>query len=126
MALRPGLFARVLVKGKQTREVVLVPESAIVPRGGETFVFRIDAGKAIETRVKLGERHGAEVEILEGVLPNTQVVTAGQLKLRNGVAVEVVDPVIDRCPRRRKPPPRRTAPEPCSSSASAGRSSRPC
>jgi membrane fusion protein (multidrug efflux system) len=92
MALRPGLFARVLVKGKQTREVVLVPESAIVPRGGETFVFRIDAGKAFEARVKLGERHGAEVEILEGVLPNAQVVTAGQLKLRNGMAVEVIEP----------------------------------
>jgi membrane fusion protein (multidrug efflux system) len=92
MALRPGLFARVLVKGKQTREVVLVPESAIVPRGGETFLFRIDAGKAIETRVRLGERLGPEVEILEGVLPNTQVVTAGQLKLRNGVAVEVIEP----------------------------------
>ena len=91
LALRPGLFARVLVKGKQTREVVLAPESAIVPSGGETFVFRIEAGKAIESRVKLGERRGAEVEILEGVLPNTQVVTAGQLKLRNGVAVEVVD-----------------------------------
>jgi membrane fusion protein (multidrug efflux system) len=92
MALRPGLFARVLVKGKQVREVVLVPESAILPRGGENFVFRIDAGKAFETRVKLGERHGAEVEVLEGVLPNTQVVTAGQLKLRNGVAIEVVEP----------------------------------
>ena len=36
LLLRPGLFARVLVKGKQTREVVLAPESAIVPRGGET------------------------------------------------------------------------------------------
>ena len=35
-----------LVKGKQTREVVLAPESAIVPRGGETFVFRIENGKA--------------------------------------------------------------------------------
>jgi membrane fusion protein, multidrug efflux system len=89
--LRPGLFARVLVKGKQAREVVLAPESAIVPRGGDTFVFRIDAGKAIETKVKLGERRGAEVEILEGVMPNTQLVTAGQLKLRNGVPVEVIE-----------------------------------
>jgi membrane fusion protein (multidrug efflux system) len=89
--LRPGLFARVLVKGKQTREVVLAPESAIVPRGGETFVFRIEGGKALEAKVKLGERRGAEVEILEGLAPNVQVVTAGQLKLRNGVAVEIVD-----------------------------------
>ena len=91
-ALRPGLFARVLVKGKQTREVVLVPESAIVPRGGETFVFRIANGKAIEAKVKLGERRGgAEVEILEGVMANTQLVTAGQLKLRNGSPVEIIE-----------------------------------
>ena len=91
LLLRPGLFARVLVKGKQTREVVLVPESAIVPRGGETFVFRIENGKAMETKVKLGERRGAEVEIVEGVIPNTQLVTAGQLKLRNGIGVEVIE-----------------------------------
>jgi membrane fusion protein (multidrug efflux system) len=91
LLLRPGLFARVLVKGKQTREVVLAPESAIVPRGGETFVFRIENGKAMETKVKLGERRGAEVEIVEGVMPNTQLVTAGQLKLRNGVGVEVIE-----------------------------------
>ena len=89
--LRPGLFARIIVKGKQTREVVLAPESAIVPRGGETFVFRIENGKAIEVKVKLGERKGAEVEILEGLTPDAQVVTAGQLKLRNGVTVEIVD-----------------------------------
>jgi membrane fusion protein (multidrug efflux system) len=95
MLLRPGLFARVLVKGKQKREVVLAPESAIVPRGGETFVFRIDNGKAIEARVKLGERRGAEVEILEGVPPNTLVVTAGQLKLRNGAPVEIIEAAPD-------------------------------
>ena len=47
--------------------------------------------RAVEAKVKLGERRGGEVEIVEGVTPNTQVVTAGQLKLRNGVAVEVVE-----------------------------------
>ena len=52
LVLRPGLFARIVVKGKQTREVVLVPESAIVPRGGETFVFRIENGKAVEAKVQ--------------------------------------------------------------------------
>lgn len=91
LALRPGLFARVVVKGKQTRDVVLVPEAAIVPRGGETYVFRIEGGKAMESKVKLGERRGAEVEITEGVIANAQVVTAGQMKLRNGASVEVVE-----------------------------------
>ena len=91
LQLRPGLFARIAVEGQDKREVVLVPESAILPRGGETFIFRIEGGKAIEGKVKLGERRGAEVEIVEGIAPQATVVTAGQLKLRNGVAVEVVD-----------------------------------
>jgi membrane fusion protein (multidrug efflux system) len=91
LVLRPGLFARVMVKGEQKREVVLAPESAIMPRGGESFVFRINNGKAVEAKVKLGERRGAEVEILQGVPPDTQVVTAGQLKLRNGAPVEIVE-----------------------------------
>jgi membrane fusion protein (multidrug efflux system) len=95
LLLRPGLFARVLVKGKQTREVVLAPESALVPRSGVNFVFRIDHGKAVEVKVKLGERRGAEVEILEGLTPDALVVTAGQLKLRNGDAVEVVDGALE-------------------------------
>jgi membrane fusion protein (multidrug efflux system) len=90
LVLRPGLFARILVKGKQSREVVMVPESAIVPRGGETFVFRIENGKAAETRVRVGERRNGEVEVLEGLLADAAVVTAGQEKLRNGVDVEVV------------------------------------
>ncbi len=90
LALRPGLFARIVVKGQQTRDVVLAPESAIVPRGGETFVFKIENGTAVEAKVSLGERRGAEVEILEGLMPGAEIVTAGQLKLRPGVTVEII------------------------------------
>lgn len=90
-ALRPGLFARIVIKGKAEREVVTVPESAIVPKGGETFVYRVEAGKAVETKVALGNRGDGAVEILEGLLPKAVVVVAGQQKLRNGAAVEVVE-----------------------------------
>ncbi|MCL4767017.1 MAG: efflux RND transporter periplasmic adaptor subunit [Hyphomicrobiaceae bacterium] len=90
LVLRPGLFARILVKGRETRRLVLVPESAIVPRGGETFVYQIQGGKAVETRVTLGKRDGGSVQVLSGLEPDTMVVVAGQLKLRNGVAVEIV------------------------------------
>lgn len=90
LLLRPGLFARVTVKGRETREVVLVPESAIVPRGGETFVYVIEGGKAVETRVTLGKREDGKVQILSGLQADSTVVVAGQLKLRNGVEVDVV------------------------------------
>lgn len=88
--LRPGLFARVLVKGLASREVVIVPEAAILPRGGDTFVYRVESGKAFETRVKTGERKNGEVEILEGLLGQAVIVVAGQQKLRDGSPVEIV------------------------------------
>jgi len=39
------------------------------------------------TKVKLGIRRAAEVEIVEGLNPDDVVVTAGQIKLRDGVPV---------------------------------------
>lgn len=90
MTLRPGLFARVIIKGLTTRDVTVVPESAIVPRGSENVVYRVENGKAVEAVVRLGDRKDAEVEILEGLDANATVVVAGQQKLRNGAAVEVI------------------------------------
>jgi len=89
-ALRPGLFARITLKGPQVAAVVTVPESAVVPRGDSAYVYLIIDGKAVETKVRLGERKAGHVEILEGIAPDTVVVTAGQQRLRHGSPVEVV------------------------------------
>lgn len=92
-ALRPGLFARINVRGRQVRDVVMVPEGAIVPRGGETLIFAVENGKAVETQVTLGERRNGEVAVTEGLKPEARVVIAGQQRLRDGAAVEVVPTV---------------------------------
>lgn len=89
-ALRPGLFARIVIRGLVKRDVVMIPESAILPRGGETFIFRIENDKAVETRVKIGDRRDGEVEIVEGLKGDATVVTAGQQRLRDGSPVEIV------------------------------------
>jgi len=90
--LRPGLFARVLVHGASRGDVVMVPEGAIVPRGGDVFVYRIDNGRVVQAKVTLGERRSGEVEILEGLAADASVVVAGHSRLRDGVEVEVVQP----------------------------------
>ena len=91
--LRPGLFARVVIRGVTEREVVLIPESAVVPKGGDTYVFRVESGKAYEKRVRLGERLNAEVEVIEGLEPKAIIVTAGQQKLHNGSDVAIENPI---------------------------------
>jgi len=88
--LRPGMFARVTLELGTTDKAVLVPEQAIVPRGGRNFVFRVVDGKAALTEVALGARSPGQVEIVKGVKPGEQVVTDGQIRLQDGVPVVVL------------------------------------
>jgi membrane fusion protein (multidrug efflux system) len=67
-----------------------VPEQAIVPQGDSQFVFKIVDGKVQFTKVVIGTRREGRVEIIEGLTAGDQVVTAGQLKIRDGSAVSVV------------------------------------
>lgn len=90
LILRPGLFARLRVKGQVSRNVLVVPEAAIVPRGEEKIVYTIRDGKALEVRVELGSRTEGMVEVLQGLDENAMVVVAGQHKLKHGSSVEVV------------------------------------
>ena len=91
-ALRPGLFARVTLTLTVDQNAVLVPEQAVVAFGTEQFVFKVVDGKVVQAKVKLGDRRNAEVEISEGLSPQDVVVTAGQLKIRDGAPVMVMDP----------------------------------
>ncbi len=88
-ALRPGMFARVRLFTKEARDAMAVPETALVPSGDEQYVFRIVDGKALRTKVDIGQRRDGMVEILRGVEPADVVVTAGQLKIREGSSVKI-------------------------------------
>ena len=87
--LRPGMFVRVnlIVDGKL--DALAIPEEALVPVGEEQFVFKVVDGKVVRTRVKVGQRVGAQAVIMDGLAANDVVVTGGQLKLRDGVPVKI-------------------------------------
>jgi membrane fusion protein (multidrug efflux system) len=91
-ALRPGLFARVTLTLASRENALFVPDSAVVPFGEQHFVFKVVEGRAVQTRVRLGERRRGEVEILEGLAQGDVVVTAGQIRVRDGVPVRVAPP----------------------------------
>jgi membrane fusion protein (multidrug efflux system) len=91
--LRPGLFARVTVFLQLKEDALSVPEQAIVPQGDSQFVFKIVDGKAKLTKVVIGTRREGRVEIVDGLAAGDEVVTAGQLKIRDGSAVSIVNAV---------------------------------
>jgi membrane fusion protein (multidrug efflux system) len=89
--LRPGLFVRVTVAGERRENAVLVPEGAIVPQGDRRLVYRVADGKVAAVPVRIGQRRAGAVEVLEGLAEGDTVVTAGQQRLRDGQAVEIVN-----------------------------------
>lgn len=87
--LRPGMFARVRLLTDDKKETLTLPEQSIVPAGDEFFVFRVIDGRAVRTKVEIGQRTEGLVEIVNGLKPSETVVTAGQIKIRDGAAVKV-------------------------------------
>ena len=90
LILKPGLFARVTIITDTRDNALLVPEAAVMPDGTGTgkAVFVVEDGKARLVKVKVGKRLSNRVEITEGLAAGAIVVTAGQMRLRDGVPVE--------------------------------------
>ena len=87
--LRPAMFVRVRLLFGERKDVLMVPEQAIVP-GAQPAVFKVVEGKATLAKVRIGVRRAAQVEIVEGLAAGDVVVTAGQLKLREGAPVRAI------------------------------------
>lgn len=88
--VRPGMFARVTLNFG-TEDRVVVPDVAIVKQAGsgDRYVYVYNNGKVSYKQVQLGQRLNAEYELISGVENNSQVVTAGQARLLDGIEVEV-------------------------------------
>jgi membrane fusion protein (multidrug efflux system) len=84
--LKPGMFMTVSLQGDVTPALV-VPEAAIVPEQGRTYVFVVDKGIAQRREATLGRRKPGEVEVIKGVQTGERVVVDGTQNLRDGSKV---------------------------------------
>ena len=93
-ALLPGVFATARLDEGEAREYVTLPNAAVAynPYGATVYVAK-EQGKGADGKPELvaeqrfvtpGPTRGDQVAILKGVKAGETVVTAGQLKLRNG------------------------------------------
>jgi len=85
--LKPGMFARVRLTLSDTGETVVVPEQAVAMQGEEQVMYKVIDGRAMRTKVEVGQRRDGKVEILDGVGGNDTIVIAGWQRLRDGAAV---------------------------------------
>ncbi len=86
--LRSGLFGRARFTFG-ARQVVVVPEQAVMSRGQVRSVFVIEKGHARRRLVSLGRHSGGQVEVLSGLTAGDKVVAPVPVTLADGAAVEV-------------------------------------
>lgn len=85
--LRQGMFMTVSLQG-DVAPTLLVPEEAIVPERGRTYVFVVANGVAQRREVRTGKRRPGDVEIVEGIAENERVVVEGTQNIRDGTNVQ--------------------------------------
>ena len=89
--LRPGMFARVTANFGTNHHIV-IPDNAVVKQqgSGEHFVYVLQPDNTVKyTLVELGKRLGNRYEIVSGIKEGDRIVTEGQVRLKDGVAVTV-------------------------------------
>ena len=89
--LRPGMFARVTANFGTNHHIV-VPDVAVVKQmgSGEHFIYVLQPDNTVKYQlVEVGKRLGDKYEIISGINEGDQIVTQGQLRLKDGVAVQV-------------------------------------
>lgn len=96
--LLPGMFAKVDTLLAAREDVLTLPRQAIAFNTYGDSVFVIEQagdeedGLVVQRRqIKTGAVRGQEIEILDGLEAGERVVLAGQVKLRNGASVQVVE-----------------------------------
>ncbi len=96
--LRAGMFANVELLSPEKRSVLVIPATAVLyaPYGDSVFALeekRDPAGNpsliAHQKFVRLGERRGDLVAVVNGLTAGETIVSSGAFKLRNGSAVVV-------------------------------------
>jgi membrane fusion protein (multidrug efflux system) len=98
LRLRPGMFAKVgtFLPGRDA--VLTLPRRAITfnTYGDSVFLIQDGTGEQEDSlivqrrQVRTGAVRGDEIEIVDGLANGDRVVLAGQVKLRNGAAVQIV------------------------------------
>jgi RND family efflux transporter MFP subunit len=90
--LLPGMFARAEIQGEAASRIA-IPQESVVFRDGAPSAFILKGGQVALRRLTTGARLNGMVEVLEGLAPGDQVVTAGAGFLADGDHVRVMQPL---------------------------------
>jgi membrane fusion protein (multidrug efflux system) len=112
--LVPGMYANLDINDGEPSTLVTLPQSAITynPYGNTVYLVQKsgtdDKGNpkltVLQRFVKLGGTRGDQVAVTSGIAAGDEVVTAGQMKLRNGSSVVINNKILPTSDSNPTPP----------------------
>ena len=89
--LRPGTSVDVEIVTAEAVDVLAVPDRAVFRYEGGWAVFTVEGGRAKLTPVKVGLRNEDWTQILDGIAPETVVVSELKNDLEDGIRVTTLN-----------------------------------
>lgn len=95
--LLPGMFANVKITTGEPQNAITLPQSALSFNSFGNLVYVVEKAASQEKTphtvkqrfVITGEKRGEQIQVLKGLKQGEEIVTSGQLKLKNGSQIEI-------------------------------------
>lgn len=87
--LRSGTFVYADFSKKTAHKVLLIPRESLIESTQNASVYVAQNGKAVLRRIKVGAEHGSNIQITDGLQVGDQVVTSGQINLKDGTLINI-------------------------------------
>ena len=88
--LIPGTFVAIKLDLATPKTVLRVPLTSVIYTQNQDYVYRVENGKAVRTKVSLGQRDSSSVIVTSGLQENQCIVTDGSNKLKgNSAAIKI-------------------------------------
>lgn len=87
--LRSGTFVSADFSKQTSQEILLIPRQALNASIQDASVYVVEEGKAVLRNIKVGGEYGGNIQVTEGLEAGEQVITSGQINLKDGALINV-------------------------------------
>jgi RND family efflux transporter MFP subunit len=88
-ALKPGFFVKSVIESNKVEHVLIVPQKALNYAYGIYKVFQVKGNKVKEAEVRLGDRMGDDVEVVQGLDEGAKLaVASADQDLKDGATIK--------------------------------------
>ena len=96
LELLPNINVNVRINAKERKGVLTVPRGAVDFEGGKKFVFVVNGGEfgrsvLAKREIQVGIADASFYEVTSGLTPNELIALPGDVDLRDGMRVKIVD-----------------------------------